>query len=43
MTPEAAEYLGKARELFDEATTALGVNLTNAAGRASQPSEAAID
>ena len=34
MTPEAAGYLGKARELLDEATTALGVNLTNAAGRA---------
>jgi uncharacterized protein (UPF0332 family) len=34
VTPEAAEYLGKARELLDEATTALGVNLNNAAGRA---------
>jgi uncharacterized protein (UPF0332 family) len=32
VTPEAAGYLGKARELLDEATTALGVGLT--AGRA---------
>jgi uncharacterized protein (UPF0332 family) len=34
VTPETAGYLGKARELLDEATTALGVNLTNATGLA---------
>lgn len=34
MTPEAAGYLSKSRQLLNEAETALGVNLTNAAGRA---------